>query len=34
MEEQGGIFFLVFFPLVQTTRLVVDEFRYTNDLIE
>jgi hypothetical protein len=34
MEEQGGRFFLIFFFLVQTNGLVIDEFRYTNDLAE
>jgi hypothetical protein len=34
MEEQGGMFFLVFFLLVQTIGLVVDEFRCANDLAE
>jgi hypothetical protein len=34
MEEQGGRFFLVVFFLVQTIRLVVDEFRCANDLAE
>jgi hypothetical protein len=32
MEEEGGMFFLVFFFLVQITGLVVDEFRCANDL--
>jgi len=34
MEEQGGEFFLVFFLLVHSTGLVVDEFRYANYLAE
>jgi hypothetical protein len=34
MEEQGSMFFLIFFFLVHTTRLVVDEFRCANDLAE
>ncbi len=32
MEEQGGRFFLIYFFLVQTIRLVVDEFCCANDL--
>ncbi len=34
MEKQGGRFFLVFFLLIQTTRLVVEEFRCANDLVK
>ncbi len=34
MEEQGGRFFLVYFFLVQTIGLVVDEFHCANDLVE